>query len=54
MRTLKRAVHLDFHTMPNVKDFAAHFDAGQFARTLKEARVEFINVFAKCNLGFAY
>lgn len=54
MRTLKRAVHLDFHTMPNVKDFAEHFDAGQFARTLKEARVEFINVFAKCNLGFAY
>lgn len=54
MRSLKRAVHLDFHTMPNVTDFAEHFDAKSFARTLKDAKVDFINVFAKCNLGFAY
>ncbi|MEF3303025.1 alpha-amylase family protein [Paenibacillus sp. GYB003] len=54
MRKLKRAVHLDFHTMPNVADFAAGFDARTFARTLKDAKVDFINVFAKCNLGFAY
>ncbi|WP_158606747.1 alpha-amylase family protein [Paenibacillus ginsengarvi] len=54
MRKLKRAVHLDFHTMPNVTDFAAGFDAREFARTLKQAKVDFVNVFAKCNLGFAY
>lgn len=54
MRKLKRAVHLDFHTMPNVADFAEHFDAQRFARMLKDAKVDFINVFAKCNLGFAY
>lgn len=54
MRKLKRAVHLDFHTMPNVADFAENFDATRFARTLKEAKVDFVNVFAKCNIGFAY
>ncbi|MDF2722554.1 MAG: hypothetical protein K0Q59_2229 [Paenibacillus sp.] len=52
MRKLKRAVHLDFHTMPNVTDFK--FDPERFVRTLKDAKVEFINVFAKCNIGFAY
>lgn len=52
MRKLKRAVHLDFHTMPNVADF--DFDAVRFVRTLKDAKVDFINVFAKCNIGFAY
>lgn len=54
MRKIKRAVHIDFHTMPDIPDFGAHFDAAQFARTLQEARVEFINAFAKCNIGFAY
>ena len=50
----QRAVHLDFHTMPRVYDVGAEFDADQFARTLEEARVEYITVFARCNLGFAY
>lgn len=54
MKTLKRAVHLDFHTMPKIPDFGANFDAKRFVETLKEARVEFINTFAKCNIGFAY
>ncbi|TNJ66329.1 hypothetical protein FE784_10140 [Paenibacillus hemerocallicola] len=54
MRLIKRAVHIDFHTMPDIPDFGANFDAKQFARTLKEARVEYINAFAKCNIGFAY
>ncbi|MBP1993878.1 hypothetical protein J2Z66_005665, partial [Paenibacillus eucommiae] len=34
MRLIKRAVHLDFHTLPNIPDFGANFDAKQFARTL--------------------
>lgn len=54
MRLIKRAVHIDFHTMADIPDFGEHFDAAQFARTLKEARVDFINAFAKCNIGFAY
>jgi len=54
MKLVKRAVHLDFHTMPDIHDFGANFDAEKFARTLKDAKVEYINAFAKCNIGFAY
>ncbi|MCD9021631.1 alpha-amylase family protein [Cohnella silvisoli] len=54
MRTIKRAVHIDFHTMPDIPDFGANFDAKAFAKTLKDAHVEYVNVFAKCNIGFAY
>lgn len=54
MRYLKRAIHLDFHTMPKVPDVGRDFNAKEFAKTLKDAHVDFINVFAKCNLGFAY
>ncbi len=54
MRTIKRAIHIDFHTMPDIPDFGANFDAKTFAKTLKDARVEYVNVFAKCNIGFAY
>ena len=50
----KRAVHLDFHTMPGVYDVGRDFDPQEFARTLQEANIEYITVFAKCNLGFAY
>lgn len=49
-----RQVHLDFHTSELIPDVAADFDAVQFARTLKEARVNSINVFAKCHHGYAY
>lgn len=50
----KRAIHLDFHTMPGIRDIGRDFDADEFANTLKSAGVEYINVFARCNLGFAY
>lgn len=50
----RRAIHLDSHTMPGIYDVAAEFDASEFARTLSEAHVDYITVFAKCNLGFAY
>jgi len=54
MRKIKRAVHLDFHTQLEIPDFGQHFDARQFAETLKAAHVDFVTVFAKCNNGFAY
>lgn len=54
MRRIKRAVHLDFHTLPEITDFGQNFDASEFARRLKDARVDFVTVFAKCNIGFAY
>ena len=49
-----RSFHLDFHTMPNVPDVGAEFDGAKFARTLVNARIDFITVFAQCNLGMAY
>lgn len=51
---VKRAVHLDFHTMPGVYDVGVDFNPDEFAATLKNAHVEYITVFARCNLGFAY
>ena len=39
MRPMKRAVHLDFHTSPHIPDVGSEFDAREFARTLKRARV---------------
>lgn len=54
MRLPKRAIHLDFHTMPAVDDVGANFDADDFAAALADARVDFITVFATCNLGMAY
>lgn len=54
MRAMKRAVHLDFHTMPGINNFGENWDAKAFATILKEAGVGYINAFAKCNLGFAY
>ena len=50
----KRAIHLDFHTMPYVYDVGSDFEPEEFAETLKNAYVDYITVFAKCNLGFAY
>ncbi len=54
MRPMKRAIHLDFHTMPGIYNFNENWDAKAFAKILKDAKVKYINAFAKCNLGFAY
>ena len=45
MRYPKRGIHIDFHTMPNVPDVGADFDADQFVATLRKAHVDFVNVF---------
>ncbi|MCM8768717.1 MAG: alpha-L-fucosidase [Candidatus Omnitrophica bacterium] len=50
----RRAIHLDFHTMPGIYDIGKEFKADEFARTLKQSGVDYITVFARCNLGFAY
>ena len=49
-----RAIHLDFHTMPGIYDVGSEFRAEEFAATLKETGVDYITLFARCNLGFAY
>jgi hypothetical protein len=50
----RRAIHLDFHTMPGIYDVGRDFDGETFSRTLAEAQVDYITVLARCNLGFAY
>lgn len=50
----KRAVHLDFHTPPGIKDLGRDFNPREFAKTLLDAGVQYVNVFAKCNMGFSY
>ncbi len=54
MRQLKRAIHIDFHTMPGIYDFNREWDASAFAQRLADAHVKYINAFAKCNTGFCY
>lgn len=54
MTKLKRTIHIDFHTMPKIPDFGADFDAKEFAQILSDAHVQSVNVFAICNIGFAY
>lgn len=49
-----RAVHLDFHTMPGIGDVGTTFEPSRFAGTLQATGVQYINLFARCNLGFAY
>lgn len=49
-----RQIHLDFHTAPEIPDIGSAFDPDIFARTLKQARVNSINLFAKCHHGVSY
>lgn len=49
-----RQVHLDFHTAPSIPDVGKDFDADAFARTVKDARIDSMTVFAKCHHGFSY
>ena len=49
-----RCVHLDFHTSPNIKGIGAKFDKEKFTKTIKDAKVELMTVFAKCHHGYTY
>ena len=49
-----RQVHLDFHTSPFIPDVGVEFDAKEFAKTVKQARINSITVFAKCHHGQCY
>lgn len=54
MRKIKRAIHIDFHTMPGIDDFGENFDAESFAEMLSSSKVKYINFFGRCNKGFSY
>ncbi len=54
MKKVRRAIHIDFHTMPGIYDICKNFSAEDFAQTLSDAHVDLVNVFAQCNIGFSY
>lgn len=49
-----RAIHLDFHNLPDIDGFLKDWDADAFADRLVRSHVNYVNAFAKCNLGFCY
>ena len=49
-----RAIHYDFHTPPGIDNLLGNFDAERFADQLYNAHVEYVNVAARCNMGFSY
>lgn len=55
MHTLpKRHIHLDFHTSPFIEGVGADFDPDTFADIMADARVDNVNIFAKCHHGMSY
>ena len=50
----RRQVHLDFHTSEHIPNVGAEFDANDFVRTLQDASVDSITLFAKCHHGWSY
>ena len=50
----RRQIHLDFHTGPDVPDVGRDFDAQEFARTMLDAHVNSVTLFAKCHHGHLY
>lgn len=54
MNPIRRCVHLDFHTSPDIPDIGSNFDKKQFQDALKIAHLESITVFAKCHHGVCY
>lgn len=49
-----KCVHLDFHTGPAIPDIGKDFCKEEFTKTLKDAKVDLITVFAKCHHGYSY
>jgi len=49
-----RQVHLDFHTHGLIPGIGAQFCAETFADTLVKARINSINLFARCHHGYLY
>lgn len=50
----RRALHFDFHTPPGVENILGNFDAEKFADQLCDAHIEYVNITARCNMGFSY
>jgi hypothetical protein len=53
-RQCLRKIHFDMHTPGNVPDIGKYFDAGEFARQLKNAGFDAVSYFAKDGYGWSY
>ena len=49
-----KCVHLDFHTSPDIDNIGCQFNKAEFTKTIKDAKVDLITVFAKCHHGYSY
>ena len=49
-----RCVHLDFHTSPDISGIGAEFNKEKFIKTVRDANVDLMTVFAKCHHGYTY
>ena len=44
MQKMIRAIHFDFHTLPEIPDLCDNFNAEEFAQDLADAKVTYINL----------
>lgn len=49
-----RQIHLDFHTSPKIPAIGAAFDKKKWQKTLLDAAVDSITIFATCHHGWSY
>ena len=49
-----RCVHLDFHTSPDIEGIGTRFSKEKFTKTIKDAKINLMTVFAKCHHGYTY
>lgn len=49
-----RQIHMDFHTSPYIDGIGEKFNSKEFTNILKSAKVNSINLFAKCHHGMYY
>lgn len=54
MKLSSRQIHLDFHNSPFIPGILSDFDADVFAKTMANAHVNSVTVFARCIHGMAY
>jgi hypothetical protein len=49
-----RQIHLDFHTSPHITGIGSKWDKAAWQKTLQEACVDSVTLFAKCHHGWSY
>ena len=49
-----RQIHLDFHTSPDIPGIGSKFNKEEWQKTLKDAHINSITIFAKCHHGLSY